>query len=200
MRFYSVTTRVFGVIGLVLVVYFIGVGVLDPSADYSPWVFPMLVFAGVMVWVGLLRQQLDLTPTTLEFRSLFTHTVVPLKLVEEIVLAQVFVVRAAGRRFVSAAIGRTRRQQFRDTRRAEGRRGFIGGLVSVPQSAGVVSPDLTAGEGQHYENLVVARIRLARDTARTTGTGPDDIVRTLAWPEIVLAAGSFVAFVVLLAV
>ncbi|WP_137293223.1 hypothetical protein [Nocardioides dongxiaopingii] len=157
------------------------------------WVVALGVGFAALGWAALLRPGVAVSDDTLVLRNI-VHTVrIPLAAVEEVAVRQVLAVRAGERRYVSAAIGRGRRQLRRDDRAP---RGGSGDVVRMAEES--------------YGLFVEERIRQLAEQARATRGiklyGPEqaalaaEVRREPAVPVIVLLAGSALALVVALVV
>lgn len=201
-NFYSLGSRVLGGIGVVLALVVVGVAAVDRTSGIADWLVALMVLLAVLIWCAMIRQSVALDRTTLTLRGMFRTVSVPLVSVQGVATSQVMVITADGKRYVSAALGRTRREQRRDDRRtSDSGRGIAGGLISMPLAAHFNDEGTTnAGLKPTYESLVEEQIRTARDLARNDrGSGPaGEVVVRRAWPEIVITAVSAVVTVILL--
>lgn len=151
----------FGVEAFVLLV-----GVLQPAARLAPWGYALAALLGLMLWLVLLRPRVWIEPGTLVLRAMVSTTRLPLESVEAVTVRQVLVVSADGRRYTSAAAGRSRRAMVRadrgqpvhSVRRSRG--------AGTPQRVGAVDP------ADYVESRLVELTRRARvDAAAREGRG-----------------------------
>ena len=119
-------------------------------------------FAALVSYASLLRPAVRVDAGALILRNMIDTNVIPLALIDEVVVRQVLVVRAAEKRYVSPAIGNS---FFRTIR---------------PKTARDGETELT------YPDYVRDRIlHLADGARRRAGSGDLPPVRRLwAWPEI----------------
>lgn len=166
--FDSTSGRVGGVVGLVLAGLMAAAGLA--GALPLGWVGLAAVFAWV-AWVAMLRPRLGVSSSDLVLRGLVSTTTIPLGRIQRIAVQQVFVAWVGDRRYVSAAVGHSRRQIAKPTRAARG--------------------------SMHYadavEDMVRARLRDAVGTAAP-------VERRWAWVEIGLGVAALVLLVVLILV
>lgn len=102
--------RVTGVLSLVAGAVLLAIGTLEPTSRFAPWMLGAIVLAMVLAWAAMLRPALwVLDEETLVMRGMLDTVHVPLAGIDEVNVRQVLAVRAGGRRFVSAAVGRSRR-------------------------------------------------------------------------------------------
>ena len=132
---------------------------------------------------------------------MLTTVYIPLAAIEEIAVRQVLAVRAGGKRYVCAGVGRTLRQAMKGSA-VQRAREEMGGLRGELASATVREP------GMNYADFVEIRLqelinedRMRRGVKRFSPEVDElakQIRRELAWPEIaglVATAAFFVAAV-----
>lgn len=193
-RFSPSSGRITGITVLVTVAAIVAFSAFDRESGFSAPVVAGSLAAGVIAWAAMLRPQIWVTERDLVLRNMFETVSVPLGAIEEIVIRQVLAVRAGGERYVSPAIGRSRR----DT-------------IKSGSSTGAGSrhaPARVAHSTTSYPDFVETRIRqLAEDARAQLGITPYsdeqvalalDAVRRPAWIERVALGVTLVAFVVTL--
>lgn len=196
-RFTPTSGRFMGVIGLALAALVVGVGLVDREAGVADWVIAAAAAGGVLVWAALLRPRISLVGQELELRNMTETVTIPLAAIEELAVRQLLVVRAGDKRFLSPALGKSRRQLVRAGTVGGGIGGAIGKLRSTPSDART---------NVNYPDFVEERIRQRMDDARSLrGVRPgsaeqlalaSDVRRQPAWAEIVALGASSLALVV----
>lgn len=208
-RFAPTSGRVTGVLGVVASIGFIAIGLAFDDAEVADWGIALAVFVGVLSWAALLRPRVSMDADSLVLRGITGTVVLPLVRIESVVVQQFMAVTVGGKRYVSAAVGRSRGQQARDQSGGSGARQGSGS--SLPSSlrpartlgAGGSTPSRAAraGGGMSYGYYVESKVqaRVADARRRQVGdAGADAVVeRRRAWVEIVLLSLSAVTAVVL---
>lgn len=167
-KFHSSGSRVLGVIG-VGIAFLFAVGLaIDGLHGSDGLVLCVIGFFGVLVWSAMVRPQLRLAGDRLVVRDMLTSASFPIAAVEAVEVRQVVVLRAGGRKFISAAVSKSLYQVLKDNR-------------------GVARDD------KAYPNFVQNRIWSRSEDERAKlgverGEVPLDLRRELAWPEIALLA------------
>lgn len=198
-RFAPTSGRVMGVVGLLLAAGVAGLGLVDRDSGVADWVIALAAFGGVLIWAAVLRPRVSLVGDDLELRNMLQTDLIPLAAIEELAVRQVLAVRAGDRRFLSPALGKTRRQLR--GRPAFGSGAVAGRLRSKPgDSATTVE----------FADFVEQRIRQRMEDARAArGIRPgsaeqvalaSEVRRQPAWPEIVALSVLAVAVVVTIVV
>ncbi len=214
-RFAPTSGRLSGIVGLAIAVAVVATALLAQDAGgIAPWGVALALFAGAVSWTALLKPGLALRDGALVMRNMFSTVWIPLHDIESVVVRQVTAVMVGERRYVSAAVGRSRGQLKRDNpppgRAGRGGRGGsrIGGLgfgvlgLSAHDD-GAGHESNRAGKSMSYGHYVEGKIRRAADEAQRVEPDPDapEATRVRAdWLEIVAVAGTAVATVVLLVV
>ena len=206
-RFSQTSSRVLGAVGVIAAAV-TAVMVLTRSEEPSYATVAFCVFFGALAWTALLRPRLELGPSDLVLRNMFSTDTVPLAAIESVTVRQVFVVFAGDRRYTSPAVGRTRRQLVKDGagRSGEapggGQSNMMGMLPAMPSSP--EKPDsATTSFGLFVEERVRSRVAdaLAREgiEARSADQArlAEGIDRRPAIAEIAVLATSLVAAVLL---
>ena len=160
------------------------IGVVDREHGFSmPVVFAAL-FLGILAWAAMLRPGLWATDDELVMRNMLETVRIPLGAIEQIAVRQVLAVSAGEQRYLSPAVGRSRRQALQSDRGTDG----------------------AANPAESYPAFVEERIsRLAEDARARNGIAllSDEqlelargVRRRPAWAEIVGLALAAVGFVV----
>jgi hypothetical protein len=177
-KFHSSGSRILGVIGVLLALAFAAALASDGLDGGDALIVCVLGFFAVLVWSAMVRPQLRLAGDRLVVRNMLTSLSFPVAAVEAVEARQVVVLRAGGRKFISAAVSKSLYQVLKDNRG--------------------VARDVKA-----YPNFVEDRIRSRSEDERAKlglglGEVPLDLRREPAWPEIALLALFAVGVVVFL--
>jgi hypothetical protein len=177
-KFHSSGSRILGVIGVLLALAFAAALASDGLDGSDALIVCVLGFFAVLVWSAMVRPQLRLAGDRLVVRNMLTSLSFPVAAVEAVEARQVVVLRAGGRKFISAAVSKSLYQVLKDNRG--------------------VARDVKA-----YPNFVEDRIRSRSEDERAKlglglGEVPLDLRRDPAWPEIALLALFAVGVVVFL--
>ncbi len=202
-RFSATSGRVFGVIGVAVAGATALAALLDTRGEPSYATAALAVFFGALVWAAMLRPRVDLDASSIVMRNMFETVTLPLVAVESVAVRQVLVVFAGGKRYTSSAIGRSRRQLFRDGRQGGGGSSTQGiGLVPAMPAA----PEKPATAATSYGLFVEERLRSrVSDSLARSGIKPrseeqarlaEGIVRRPAIVEISVLTISLLLFVV----
>lgn len=186
--------RFTGFASLLAIAAFILMGVVyDERVGVADWLYATLVLVAVLVWAAMLRPRVSLTDDDLVLRNMMETVRLPLAALEDVTVRQVLAVWAGGRRYVSPAIGRSRRTISRDE------------VISRSREGAPLPRRLQDAEAS-YGDFVEERIRTRAENAREQrGIRPrsaeqaalaDDVRRQPAWPEIVALAVAAIALVV----
>ena len=194
-RFRPTSGRVSGIVLLVAAVLVALLALVQPDHVIAE-VGAAALFLGVLAWAVTLRPRISLVGDRLELRGAVDTVRIPLAGIEELAVRQVLAVRAGDKRYVSTALGRSRRQLMKV------KAGAVGLTSSDPDSdphSRVAAPN--------YAEFVEERIRKRMDDEREAAglrRGSDDqialgsrVERTWAWPEIAGLVVSALLFVVL---
>lgn len=179
-KFHSSGSRILGGIGLAIALLFAAALIADGLDGSDGLLLCVIGFFGVLIWSAMVRPQVRLADDRLFLRDMLGTVSFPVAAVETVETRQVLVLRAGGRRFVSAAISKSLYQVLKDNR-------------------GV------ARDEKSYPNFVENRIRSRSEDERAKsgiarGEVPLELHRTMAWPEIALLVLFGVGAVVLLLV
>lgn len=180
--------RVMGWLGLG-VAAMVAVAALASGGEARVGVALGAMFLGVLVWAALLRPAIAVSPSTLVMRNMLETVHIPMAAIESLTIRTVLAVRVGEKRYVSPAMGKSRRQTMRrDLRQGK--------------------DSLELGPAKHdqpYADFVEERIRrLAEDARARDGIRrgsaeqlalADGVRRLPAWPEIGALAGTGLALV-----
>lgn len=169
-KFTPATSRIGGVLGLLLVVAVAVVSLVDAGRDVPPWLLAGCAFIGVVIWAFQIRPDVRAEGGELVLRGPVDTRWVPLALVEDVAVGAMLTVTAEARRYTNASVGRSFRQSRRDA-----------GADLVAQS-----------HGSHVE----ARIEALASSARVNDGPAGAVRREWAWPEIVGLAVTALALAV----
>lgn len=138
------------VTGGLVVLAFLVAWVLD--MDGMPlWVPALSLLAGVILYVSTVRPRVRVQDRQLVLRNMFSTVHLPLASVEEVAVRQVMAVRAGGKRYVCAGVGRSLRQAMKGSA-VQHAREQMGGLRAELAAA-------AREPGMNYADFVELRIR-----------------------------------------
>lgn len=187
-RFRPTNGTLAGRFGLVAVAAVLVASVAQLGSEVPPWLVVLGLLVAALVWAAVLRPRVWATREHLVLRGMVDTVHVPLASIEEVVVRQVLALRAGGKRYVSPAVGRSRRSMVLAERPPRG----------TPKPA---RPDLV-----DYPDFVEERIRQLADEARQRAgvarRSPEQaalaagVRREWAWPEVVALAVLSVAMLV----
>lgn len=192
-RFHPTSGRVTGWMTVVLAAAVAAAGVVYLDEGFPLWLVATAVLVGVLAWAAMLRPAVWVREGRLVMRNMLETIQIRLVAVEELAVRQVLAVRAADRRWVSTAVGRSLRKTMTSGRR--------------PPAEGTDGKPATAVK---YVDFVEERLNLLVDQARTAAgirpgspeqlALPDAVRRERAWVPLVLIVLSVVALLVTLLV
>lgn len=202
-RFSVTSGRVVGVLAVATAAGVVVATVLDAQGRPSYLTIALAVFFGAAAWAAMLRPRVELDESRLVLRNMLETVALPLEAIESVAVRQVLVVFAGDKRYTSSAVGRTRRQLHRDGRPTSSPGGMMGILPALPST-----PEKPETAKSSYGLFVEERIRsrvsdaLARQGVKARSPEQarftDGIERRPAYVELVVLAGSLLAFVALL--
>jgi hypothetical protein len=207
-RFRPTNGRVMGVLGL-LMCAFVAVVLIVTDAPHVavPGVFACLFMAG-LVWVALLRPSVSATETELHIRNLFESVQIPLASVDTVVVRRYLLVRSGGQRYICPAISRPLRKTVRNEMKWSGQQPMGPGVSA--ERLGALQTDVKDQPELAYPDFVEQRIiaLAASDRARRGIEERSEeeyelgsqVVRRIAWAEVVALIVLAVGFVVTLVV
>lgn len=177
-KFHSSGNRILGAIGVVIALVFAVALATDGLQGNDGLVLCLIGFCAVLVWAAMVRPQLRLAGDRLYIRDMLTSVSFPLAAVDGVEARQVVVLKAGGRKFISAAVSKSLYSVLKDNR----------GVARDPKA---------------YPNFVENRIWSRAEDERAKlgvqrGDVPLDLRRDPAWPELVLLALFAVGVVVFL--
>ncbi|KAA1421148.1 hypothetical protein F0U44_02205 [Nocardioides humilatus] len=178
--------RVMGIVGLVVVAFFLLAGVTGWGGDYHPAAYVVLGLIALVDWVVMLRPAVGIRGEELVLRNPLTTVTLPLAAIQEVAIGQFLAVLVSGRRYTNSGIGRGRSAARRD------------------DAVGEASPQ------RSYGGLIESRIRQRANDARARQGIEDrsdeqdalaaDVRREPARVELAVLGVLVVALVVTLAV
>jgi hypothetical protein len=182
---------------MVLSLGVVGIGLFDRDAGIADSVIAACALLALLLWAAMLRPRVSIVGDDLELRNMLETVRIPLAAVEELAVRQLLAVRAGDRRYVSPALGKSRRAL---------RRPVGGGAARAGRTP--TSPDRVLDVD--YADFVENRIRQRMEDARAArGIRPgsqeqvalaSEVRRSPAWPEVVGVVVLSVAVVVTLVV
>lgn len=187
-HFSPTSGRWVGWAGVVLAVLLAGLGLASWQEGWAPTLVVGALLGVVVLYAGVLRPRVSLTPRHLVLRGMTDTVHVPLAAIEQMVIRQVLAVRAGEKRYVSSGLGRSWRA-----------------LSRTPAATLEQRREISAG--MSHVDFAEERIRQAMDDARaTSGVKPwsdegrslaGQVRRDRAWWLVALMAVLAIAFVVL---
>jgi hypothetical protein len=194
-RFAPTSGRGLGVLGIVLAATVVGFGLADRDAGFADWGIALAALVGVLTWAAVLRPRVSLVGEHLELRNMLETIHIPLAAIEELALRQLLAVRVGEKRFVSPALGKSRRQ-------LHGRPALGSGPVANRMRGRSADANATVDYADFVEQRIRQRIA---DERAAHGVRPGSaeqqalasgVRRQPAWPEIVVLAALAVVAVV----
>jgi hypothetical protein len=189
---------VIAVIGAVVAAGFVTAWVVDMD-EVPLWVPGVALFGAVVVYLSTVRPRVRVEGRELVLRNMLSTVRLPLAAVEEVAVQQVMAVRAGGKRYVCAGVGRTLRQAMKGSAMQKARE-QAGGLRGEIAKASVREP------GMNYADFVEIRVqelvnedRMRRGIARFSPEADElagQVRRRWDWPELALLAATAAFFVV----
>lgn len=192
-RFSPTSGRITGIFVLVTVAAIVLISIFDRESGFSAPVVTGALAIGVVVWAAMLRPRVWVTQRYLVLRNMFETISVPLGAIEEIAVRQVLAVRAGADRYVSPAVGRTRRQAMK-TRRSP---------VALPEASAMNTriapsyPDFVEAQIRRYADEARAELGLTRNSDEQVALAEGALHRP-AWIELGALSVTAVTFVVTL--
>ena len=181
--------------GLVALGFIVGWAV---DTDEVPiWVPAVALFGAIVVYTSTVRPRVRVERRELVLRNMLSTVYLPLAAIEEVAVQQVMAVKAGGKRYVCAGVGRSLRQAMKGSAMQKARE-QVGGLRG--ELAAIKEP------GMNYADFVEMRIlelvnedRMRRGVKRFSAEADElakQVRREPAWPEIAAMAASAVFVVV----
>lgn len=207
-RFSPTSGRLSGVIALLICGSIVVLGLFFDGSGVAPWATAAAAFGGVVSWVALLRPGLGVTDRSLVLRNMLETVSIPLPAIDSVAVQQVTAIGVGDKRYVSAAIGRSRRAVREDTRAPSGKtsRSRFGGVGFGVLSFNVEEPSSTGRRthvpraAQSYGYFVQERILRAVADAKVRPATDEEVERRPAWIEIGLLVVTALATVMLIVV
>jgi hypothetical protein len=182
-RFHATSGHVTGAVALVVAGAVVLVGLVYGEGGYSVTVVLGAVLFGLLAYVVMLRPRVWATDDDLVMRNILHTEAIPLAAIGRVTVRQVLAVSAGERRFVSPAIGRSRRDTIKSQRRSE------------PESPTTSYPAFVEERITHLATEARTRQGIQRDSAEQAALAAG-VRRTWAWPEIAALAAAGVALLV----
>lgn len=182
--------RIFGVVGLVVAAVFAVVGLVASPVAWGLVAASLVI--GVLTWAAMLRPAAGIHGDALVLRGMIDTVRIPLAAIEEVTVRQVLAVRAGEKRYTSAAVGRTRRQMYRDDQRGTGRAAETGvdAVRQAEESYGLFVEDRIRTRASDARDALGIRAFSREQAALASG-----VERRLAVPELVAIGVALLAVV-----
>jgi hypothetical protein len=195
---------VISVIGGLVVLALVGSWAFD--MDGIPlWVPAGALFGGVVLYTSTVRPRVMIRGRDLVLRNMLSTIHLPLAAVEEMAVRQVMAVRAGGKRYVCAGVGRPLRQAMKGSSMQRAREG-MGGLGGEIAKSWTDDTATVRQAGMSYADFVESRIqelitkdRVDRGVKRYSPEADElakQIRREPAWPEIAALVATAAFFVI----
>jgi hypothetical protein len=208
-RFRPTNGRALGALGLALCVFVAVVFVLSAAPHVAVPGVLACTFAGVLVWLAMLRPGVSATDSELRMRTLFESVSIPMASIESVVVRRYLLVRSGGRKYICPAISRSLRKTVRSEMKWRPAQLMSPG-AALERIGDGVSTDLKEPHDLAYADFVEQRIAqlAANDRARRGIENRSEeeyalgsqVVRRPARLELALLVALAVAFVVALIV
>jgi hypothetical protein len=204
-KFAATGGRLLGVIAVLLGLLVVVVWLVDRDS-VAPWFAALAVFWVVASWAAFLRPQVAVHGRHLVLRGMLDTVRIPLRLVDSVAVRQVTAVGVGEKRYVSPAIGRTRRDLARQDGAPGRSRGssqgtlVFGGIWRMAAEERSRQHNVGAQAGSYGLFVQERVLTLSKDARRSPladGAPEERVERTYAWPEIVALAVTGVAVLVL---
>ena len=180
--FRSSGSLVFGAITVVGLLTLALLAAIHPDAGAPGWISAALVLFALVVYVASVRPAVVLQESELVLRNMLTSVHVPWPLVGDVRIRQFLTVEVGDETYDCAAVGRTRRQIYRDAKT-------------------MIEREAAAPAELSFGHFVETKIRnRAEDARRRDPEATGKVRRVRAWPELAALAGTAVVFVVLILV
>jgi hypothetical protein len=189
---------VIAVIGGVVALGFI-VGWAVDMDDVPLWVPAVALLGAIVLYTSTVRPRVWVQGRELVLRNMLSTVHLPLAAIEEIAVQQVMAVRAGGKRYVCAGVGRTLRQAMKGSAVQKARE-QMGGLRGEIAKATVREPRM------NYADFVEIRVqelvnedRMRRGVNRFSPEADElakQVRREPAWPELAALVASAVFLVI----
>jgi len=132
-----------------------------------------LLVAAVLTYVAMIRPQVGMTSEDLVYRQMFSDLRIPLASIEAVEISRYFQVTVAGKRYISPAVGRSRRRVRRS---------------ALDARLGHLAAGKARDEGGSYADVVqdATRSRITDAKARPRSGGTTEGIRR-SWAPIEIA-------------
>ena len=143
------------------------------------------LFAGVVLYTSTVRPRVWVQGHELVLRNMLNTIRIPLAAVEELAVQQLLAVRAGGKRYVCAGVGRSMRQAMKGSsvQKARAQMGGLRGELSAVREPGMHYGDFVEIRLQELVNEDRARRGIGRFSAEADELAKQ-VRREWAWPEI----------------
>ncbi len=189
---------VISVVAGVVAAAFLVAWVVDTD-EVPLWVPAVALLGAYVVYLSTVRPRVRVEKRELVLRNMLSTVRLPLAAVEEVAVQQVMAVRAGGKRYVCAGVGRTMRQAMKGSAMQKARE-QAGGL------RGEIAKAQVREQGMNYADFVEIRVqelinedRMRRGIARFSPEADElatQVRRTWAKPEIAVLVAAVAFFVV----
>ena len=155
------------------------------------------LFAGVVLYTSTVRPRVWVHGPELVLRNMLSTTRIPLASIEELAVQQLLAVRAGGKRYVCAGVGRSMRQAMKGSsvQKAREQMGGLRGAMANVREPGMQYGDFVEIRLQELVNEDRARRGIGRFSAEAEELAKQ-VRREPAWPEIAALAATAVFLVV----
>jgi hypothetical protein len=159
------------------------------------WVPGVALFGAIVVWISTVRPRVRVQDHELVLQNMLTTTYLPLASIEEIAVRQVMAVRAGGKRYVCAGVGRSLRQAMKGStvERARQQMGGLRGELAKVREPGMNYADFVELRVQELINEDRMRRGVKKFSAEADALA-EQVRREPAWPEIA-ALGAAALFI-----
>lgn len=124
-----------GGLAIAVALVVVGSAVFDPGSTPVEAAAGAVLFA-VVSWAAMLWPRLSVTAHELVMRNTVSIVRVPLAAIEDVVIRQVLAVRVGDKRYVSSAVGRSRRKTVASDKSRTPHRVGLGSVTNLPHDAG----------------------------------------------------------------
>lgn len=185
--------------GLVVAAFVVGWAIdIHRVALYVP---AAALLGGVVLYASTVRPRVQVHGHDLVLRNMFSTTWLPLASIDELAVQQLLAVRAGGKRYVCAGVGRSMRQAMKGSPMLKAREqvGGLRGELAKVREPGIDYADFVEIRLQELVNEDRARRGIARFSPEAEELAKQ-IRREPAWPEIAALAATLVFLLVALVV
>ena len=160
------------------------------------WVPGVALLGAAVVWISTVRPRVRVQDHELVLRNMLTTTYLPLASIEEVAVRQVMAVRAGGKRYVCAGVGRSLRSALKGSavERAREQMGGLRGELAKVREPGINYADFVELRVQELVNEDRMRRGVKKFSPEADALA-EHARREPAWPEIA-ALGVIALFIV----